>query len=482
MMAVPTQLGVQDAQFLHADTESSPANVAVILIFGPPQSGHESPDLDALTEHVRSRLRTSAVFTRRLRRVPLNLDYPYWVHDDAFDVDFHLQYSRLPKPGTWAQFRRFVSRYHNKPLDMHRPLWEVCLVDGLDAIDMVPKGGFALIVKAHHAAIDGTSGMHFFSGLLDTDAAGTPSVDSQSKSPHAGPAPAYREMLARALLNNVRSPVRLMESIVRAMPAVLPMLTERLTGRGQASRRVPDSRFNRAVSPVKQFDVTWFGLDDFKTIKNSVTGATINDVVLAVCGGALRRYLSRHKELPEESLVAWVPVNARTPGADADGGGNAISAMTVPLFTELGDPRERLVAISALTRAAKQETSRRPAKALIAVASQLPAYTMALTARLLSTANSRLRLCNAMITNVPGPQQPLFLRGSKCLYQFGLTPIGDGLGLVIGTPSYNGQIAFTVMSTPKILPDIEMFMRCMRRSFEALHTACVRSGMPRKVR
>jgi WS/DGAT/MGAT family acyltransferase len=468
MMSVPTQLGVQDSQFLHADTENSPANVAMVLIFGPPEDGHGSMDLDGLIEHINSRLHTSAVFRRRLRRVPLNLDYPYWVDDESFDVDFHLQYSSLPKPGNWAQFRRFVSRYHNKPLDMHRPLWEMCLVDGLDAIDRVPKGGFALIVKSHHAAVDGTSGMQFFSGLLDIDAEGTPSPDSVAKTQHAGRAPANREVLARALLNNIRAPLQMMESIMRALPAMVPLLTDRLAGRGQARRRVPDSRFNRTVSPVKQFDATWFSLDDFKSIKNSVSEATINDVVLAVCGGALRSYLAAHKELPEESLVAWVPINARPKGGSAEGGGNSISAMTVPLFTELKDPRARLSAISALTRAAKQEAGQHPTNLLIDVASNLPAYTMAITAKLMAAANLRLRLCNAMITNVPGPQQPLYLRGSKCLHQFGLVPIGDGLGLVIGTPSYNGEIAFTVMSTPTILPDIDVFMRCIRQSFEAL--------------
>jgi diacylglycerol O-acyltransferase / wax synthase len=482
-MTAPTQLGVQDSQFLYADTENSPANVAMVLIFGPPQGDRRRLDLDTLTEHIRSRLHTSAVFRRRLRRVPLNLDYPYWIDDALFDVDFHLQYTSLPKPGTWAQFKRFVSRYHNKPLDMHRPLWEICLVDGLDAIDIVPKGAFALIVKSHHAAIDGTSGMQFFSGLLDTDAEGTPSVEIDSRQNHAGQAPASREVLAQALLNNIRAPIRIMESIIRAMPGIVPMLTEQVVGGGKSRRSVPDTRFNRAVSPVKQFDATWFSLADFKTIKNSVAEATINDVVLAVSGGALRSYLSQHKELPEESLIAWVPINARAKVGTTDkSGGNAISAMTVPLFTELEDPRERLSVISALTRKFKQQASGHPTKLLLDVANNLPAYTVAVTAKLLAKANTHLRLCNAMITNVPGPQQALFLQGSKCIYQFGLTPIGDGLGLVIGTPSYNGEIAFTVMSTPTILPDMEAFMRYVRDSFEQLKAGCARTKVPKKRR
>jgi diacylglycerol O-acyltransferase / wax synthase len=470
------QLGSQDFQFLHADSENSPANTAMMLIYEP-ASGGEKPSAESLVEHVRSRLHTSQVFRRRVKRVPLNLDYPYWVDDEYFDVDLHVQYSHLPRPGTWKQLTRFVSRYHSRPMDMHRPLWEICMVDGLDAIEGIPQGSFALVIKAHHAAVDGTSGMQFFAGLSDRDADGTPAVDVAVEAEMVGDAPRVREMLARALARNVRSPFRLMNSIRRAVPGVLPlMLRRRAADREPQTPEVPATRFNGPVSPTKHFDACWFPLHAFKQIKSQVEGATINDVVLAVCGGALRKYLINYKELPEQPLVAWVPINARPrAAAGRESGGNQISAMMVPLYTDVEQARDRLAAIAGYTRNAKESRSGAPA-ALVELSQHVPPYAAALVTRLIIKASAVMRLCNLMVTNVPGPQAPIYLKGAKCLHQIGLTPLGDGMGLCIGTPSYNGEMVFSVHSTPEMIPDMDFFMRCIRESFAELQEACGSSG------
>ncbi|MET0987919.1 MAG: wax ester/triacylglycerol synthase family O-acyltransferase [Steroidobacteraceae bacterium] len=466
------QLGAQDAQFLHADTENSFANVATVLIFGPPKRERARLDLESLIEHVRSRLHMSPIFRRRLVRVPLELDYPYWVNDEHFDVDYHVEYSCLPEPGTWSQFRRFVSKYHNKPMDMNRPLWEVCLLDGLDAIEGIPRGSFALILKAHHAAVDGATGMQFFAGFSDIDEEGTPALAVELEPEETGAAPRTGEMLTRALINNARSPIRLMDTLWRVVPGLLPMVLRKLSGgdREDESFVVPDTRFNRALSPQKHFDACWFALSDFKRIKSRVEGATVNDVVLAVCGGALRKYLLAHKDLPHEPLVAWVPINARPKdGSSGEAIGNQISAMTVPLFTDLETAEDRLAAITRQTRRSKEAMSGAPAKLLTEMSQHFPAYSMALVTRMIIKGNIFKRLCNVMITNVPGPQVPLYLKGAPCLHQLGLTPIGDGMGLCIGTPSYNGELVFMVISTPLIIPDIDFFVQCLRDSFGELN-------------
>jgi WS/DGAT/MGAT family acyltransferase len=469
------QLGAQDAQFLHADTENSFANVATVLIYGPPKARRARLDLESLIEHVRGRLHVSPIFRRRLMRVPLELDYPYWVDDEHFDVEYHVQYSCLPKPGTWRQFTRFVSKYHNKPMDMNRPLWEVCMLDGLDGIDGIPKGSFALILKAHHAAVDGATGMQFFAAFSDVDEEGTPALSVAAEPEGAGAAPRTREMLARALINNTRSPIRLMDTLRRAAPGVLPVLFRKLSGGDddEETYGVPDTRFNRPLSPQKHFDACWFALSDFKRIKSRIEGATINDVVLAVCGGALRKYLLAHKDLPEAPLIAWVPINARPKdGSEGKGIGNQISAMTVPLFTDLASPDDRLAAITRQTRRSKEAKSGASAKLLTEMSQHFPAYSMAMVTRLIMKANVFKRMCNVMITNVPGPQVPLYLKGSPCLRQLGLTPIGDGMGLCIGTPSYNGELVFMVISTPQIIPDMEFFVQCLEESFRELsHTS-----------
>jgi WS/DGAT/MGAT family acyltransferase len=357
-------------------------------------------------------------------------------------------------------------------MDMNRPLWEVCMVDGLDAIDSIPKGSFALILKAHHAAVDGATGMQFFAAFSDLDEDGTPAIAVGAEPEGAGAAPGTREMLARALINNTRSPIRLMDTLRRAAPGLLPVVFRKLSARDDDDETfgVPDTRFNRPVTPRKHFDACWFALSDFKRIKSHVDGATINDVVLAVCGGAMRRYLLAHKDLPDQSLVAWVPINARPKdGADGDGIGNQISAMTVPLFTDLADSGDRLGAITRQTRRSKEASSGAPAKLLTEMSQHFPAYSMALVTRLIMKANVFKRMCNVMITNVPGPQVRLYLKGAPCLHQLGLTPIGDGMGLCIGTPSYNGELVFMVISTPQIIPDMEFFVQCLKDSFSELY-------------
>jgi WS/DGAT/MGAT family acyltransferase len=412
-------------------------------------------------------------------RVPLELDYPYWVDDEHFDVEYHVQYSCLPKPGTWTQFTRFVSKYHNKPMDMNRPLWEVCMLDGLDAIDGTPEGSFALIIKAHHAAVDGATGMQFFAAFSDVDEEGTPAISVDTEPEVAGAAPRTAQMLARAFINNTRSPIRLMDTLRRAAPGLLPVVLSKLSGGDDDDEAfgVPDTRFNRPVSPQKHFDACWFALSDFKRIKERVGGATINDVVLAVCGGALRKYLLAHKDLPDESLVAWVPINARPKeGFQGEGIGNQVSAMTIPLFTDLAKPDARLAAITRQTRLSKEAKSGVPAKMLTEMSQHFPAYSMALVTRLIMKANVFKRLCNVMVTNVPGPQVQLYVKGSPCLRQLGLTPIGDGMGLCIGTPSYNGELVFMVISTPQIIPDMEFFVDCLKESFRELKQAATRRG------
>jgi WS/DGAT/MGAT family acyltransferase len=466
------QLSAQDAQFLHADTDTGFANVSLILMYAPPARGRPRLDSEMLIEHVRSRLHTSPVFQRRLQRVPFDLDYPYWVDDEHFDVESHVVCASLPKPGDWHQFRVFASRYHNKPMDMNRPLWEVCLLDGLNDIVGMPKGSFALILKAHHTAIDGATGMQFFAGLSDIDATGTPAVGASSASEIAGSALSGGEMLTRAVLNSVRAPIRMLDVLRRAATGALPMVARNLGRDGsddESVSAVPITRFNQAVTPHKHFDACFFALDDFRKIKASVAGATINDVVLAVVGGGLRRYLLQHRELPDESLVAWVPINARPKsGSGAAATGNQIAVMTAPLYTHLTNPAARLLAISKFTQRSKAARSGTPAQLLTEMSQHFPAYSLALTTRLIMKANLYRPMGNVMVTNVPGAQVPMYLRGARCLHQLGLTPLGDGLGLCIGAPSYDGEISFIVMSTQEMLPDVEFFVQCLKEALPEL--------------
>jgi WS/DGAT/MGAT family acyltransferase len=220
------------------------------------------------------------------------------------------------------------------------------------------------------------------------------------------------------------------------------------------------------------FDATVFQLDDLKQVRKSVPGSTINDVVLAICSGALRKYLQHHDELPEDPLVAWVPINARPGGAsDTDAPGNNISAMTTPIFTDHADPLERLHAIMQSTRRSKEAKSGMSARLMTDITQHIPAATQVLASRLVARSGVAGKTCNLFVSNVPGPQEPQYMNGARVWGSFGLAPLGDGMGLFIATPSYDGKMSFNVISTREIMPDIRFFVECLEESLAELLNA-----------
>lgn len=462
------QLSPQDAQFLYAETAHNLTHVTNVMIFDPSTvPDGKTVRFTQIIDHIRERLDYNPMFRRRLLRLPLEIDYPYWVEDEFFDLESHIQHGRLPAPGDWRQFCIHMARYHSRPLDMNRPPWEMFVVEGLDNVEGLSPGCYALVTKIHHAAVDGASLMKFFVSLSDADPHGTPLIELEV--PDMGPAqmPPLSTLARRALRSNLGSPLRIAETLMRSAPGIYQAAQDAVSSREEPKHPVPASRFNVDVSPHKMFDACEFALDDLKVIRALHVGVTINDVVLAVCAGALQRYLSHHAELPDDSLVAWVPINARPRGGDVSDGNN-ISAMTVPIYTDEPDTLERLKKINRATRASKEARSGISARLLTDVTRHVPAATQVMASRLLLRSGMAARLCNLFISNVPGPQIPTFMNGARMVRSVGLAPLADGMGLFIGTPSYDGKISFNVISTREILPDIEFFMECLVASLEEL--------------
>ncbi|HKK23951.1 MAG TPA: wax ester/triacylglycerol synthase family O-acyltransferase, partial [Pseudohaliea sp.] len=419
--------------------------------------------------HVEERLRYNPLFTRRLLRLPLELDYPYWVDDEYFDLEYHVTHGRLPAPGDWRQFCIHMARYHSRPLDMNRPPWEMYVVEGLDHIPGLPAGSYAIATKVHHAAGDGTSLTRFFASLADADPEGTPAVPLEEPPEEDAKVPSALTLARRALGNNLRSPLRLAGGLLHAAPGLLRSAEESVRRRGAAADKdrvsVPPTRFNVPVSPHKAFAACFAPLDALRAVREQVPGATVNDVVLAICAGALRRYLEHHGELPRESLVAWVPVNARArDGDDGASAGNNISAMTTRIFTDEKDPVKRLRKVHRATVRSKAARAGVSARVMTDLTQHVPAATQVLASRLVLQSGVAARFCNLFISNVPGPQVPLYMNGARAVHSLGLAPLADGMGLFIATPSYNGEIGFNVISTREILPDIDVFMTCFEDS------------------
>jgi len=470
------QLTAQDAQFLYIETGNNLTHVMGVNIFDPSTAPGGKVRFTDIIDHSEIRLMYSPVFKRRLMRLPLDFDHPYWVEDEFFDVEHHMFHSRLPEPGDWRQFCIHLARHFSRPMDMNRPLWDMYVIEGLDRIEGIPKGSYAIATRVHHAAIDGASAMHFFSALSDRDPKGTPALDLEPITETPGKEPSTFTVLNRALVSNIQSPVKMASTLLKFSPAIFETLRKTLGSDVSRSKKVPQTRFNQPVSPHKMFEGTRFSMDDLKWIKNHVEGSTINDVVLAICSGALRSYLDHHGELPADPLVAIAPVNARASRRDAETPGNNISAMSVALPTNVADPVERLQTIRDTTRQTKAAKSGISARLMTDLSKHVPAATMAGVARLIASGRFTSRLCNLFVSNVPGPQQTLYMNGAKMLHTYGMAPLADGMGLFIATPSYNGEMTFSIISAREIMPDIEYFRECIDASFEELLAATRRPG------
>jgi WS/DGAT/MGAT family acyltransferase len=475
------QLKAQDAAFLYMETANNLTHVTGFGIFDPSTAPGGNVRFKDIIAHVESRLHTSPIFKRRLVHVPFEIDYPYWADDDYFDIEYHIRHGRLPQPSDWRQLCIHVARYHSRPLDMGRPPWEMFVIEGLDNVDGVPKGSYALVTKIHHVAVDGASATRFFAAMTDIDANGTPAIDIDSIDTPAVEEPETATMLKRAVVNNVTSPVRMANMIVRSSPMLVNAVRNALKSDDDDSG-VPDTRFNRVVSPHKMYDGTRFDLAGFKEIRKAVEGVTINDVVLAICSGGLRRYLESHDELPDDPLVAWVPINARPRGTGDDASGNNITAMTAEIHTDIEDAIERLQAIHQTTKASKEAKSGVSARIMTDLSQHVPSATQVLAARLVNNIGIDRRVCNLFVSNVPGPQVPMYMNGARQITNFAMAPLNNGMGLFIATPSYNGEITFGITSTREIMPDISFFVSCLRDAYDELLSAAraLRKPEPRK--
>jgi len=472
------QLSAQDAQFLYVQTANNLTHIMGVYIYDPATAPGGKVRFKDIIRHVESRVHTSPLFKRRLHRLPMDIDHPYWVEDEHFDIEAHMTHARLPEPGDWRQFCIATARYFSKPMDMNRPLWDVYVIEGLDRIPGIAPGSFAMLHRVHHAAVDGASGAHAFIAMSDIDAHGTPAIQAPPPEFQLGREPTATEVMSRAWSASMQSPVKFMNALMKMSPALLSAARKTVSEGGTAAG-VPNTRFNVPVGPHKMFDGTTVALSDCALIRKKVEGATVNDVVIATVGGALRSYLDHHQELPEESLVAVAPINRR--GKESGSGkastpGNQVSAMSVPIRSDIADPLERLAAVRDYTVEAKEAKAGISARVMTDLSQHIPGATMAAVARILTNERFAVRSTNLFISNVPGAQVPLYMAGAKLTAQYGMAPLANNMGLFIATPSYNGRIAFSIICERAIMPDIAFFRACIETSFAELLAATPRSS------
>ncbi|MEO0778700.1 MAG: wax ester/triacylglycerol synthase family O-acyltransferase [Bacteroidota bacterium] len=455
-----------DAAFLYAETPTSPMHIGSVAVI------EGSLQFEKFREIIASRIHLIPKLRQRLVYVPMSIDYPYWVDDPNFDLDLHLNHIALPQPGAWRQLRDVASKIFSEPLDMSRPLWSFTFVEGLDSIPQVPKGSVAIISKIHHVAIDGVAGAGILSLVFDFTKDTQPLPPPEPYTPK--PLPNEISMVLKSTLSFAEKPLKFPRLITDAFTASLKagMLTRaKRMDLPTAPFTAPSTPLNGIISARRKWNTAILSLDRVKALKK-VLNTTLNDVLLAICAGALRRYLLEKKKLPLKPLVAMVPISTRNDG-DGDEG-NQISSMLVQLATNIEDPIERVEVIHENTVRGKTYQGAIGAKTLAQMAEAVPFGVANQAARLYSrykVAEMHSPVFNVTVTNVPGPQFPLYLNGHKLLSIMGMAPIIDGMGLIITVFSYNGLITLSPTSDAKSMPDLDLFSRYLRESANELETA-----------
>jgi diacylglycerol O-acyltransferase len=457
-----------DATFLYMETPSSPMHVASLFVLDP-STAPNGFDFDSLRDLYLERLDQAPPFRRRLVEVPFGIHHPVWIEDPDFDIDWHMRHIAVPQPGTMTELTELVGHLVAMPLDRNRPLWEVWLIDGLE------DGNVGVLSKVHHAAIDGASGEELMLALLDI----TPEVEHKPAPAtpwKADKVPTDTELVGYAAVSLAQSPVRAVKAVRRTVEAALQI---------RSANRQPDvtpppspfsaprTSFNQALTAHRSLGTANLSLSDVKMVKNAF-GVTVNDVILTLCGSALRHYLvDVHKETLDAPLVAMVPISVRS--EEQKGAmGNAVSTALATLATDIDDPVERLLEVHRGMKGAKDQQNAIGADTLQNWAEFAAPAVAGRAARLYSrmrVADRHRPLFNVTISNVPGPPFPLYVAGAQVRATYPIGPIFDGAGLNMTVMSYMDSLDFGLNVCPELIPDVWEIADGLHRALEELKKA-----------
>ena len=448
-------LSGMDASFLHLETPETPMHVGGMHTLELP-AGYSGDFYEEFKQHIVDRLHVSAVFTRKLALMPFELSNPVWVEDDEVDVDYHIRRVTLPKPGTHRQLEQYVARLHSSLLDRSRPLWEFFVIDGLE------NGRVALYTKVHHAGIDGQAGVALATAIMDT----TPEPRKVKPPRERKRGHRYQlgmaELAGAAVSNTLQQYVKLVKTLPDMARALQSMVMPQPGPDGKRDYKLtkdmklvgPKTIFNVSITNQRAYAGRSISLAETKQLGKRL-GYSLNDVVLATCGGALRRYLKEYDALPKKSLTAAVPVSLREQGnTDAN---NQVSMTVMTLATDVVDPIERLGVIHESSVAAK--TLMGTFKA--AIPTDFPSFGAPWLISGLASMYGRSGLANALppvanvaVSNVPGAQMTLYVCGARMLSYFPVSIPTHGVALNITVQSYNGSLDYGLIACRRAVPDI----------------------------
>ena len=458
------QLSGLDAAFVHQDSARTPMHISAVLIYDASQ---RRLGVDHLRELVTKRLWSEPLFQRKLQRVTFDVDTPYWIPAGNTDWRYHLDESGLPDGDCWDAFHQLVQRIHSRRMDLARPLWQLHLVHELNDIPGLPTRCQALILKAHHAAIDGISLARLLQGLQDSAGDDTPPA------PPAPPRPDSWEVWSRASLNSINRQFKFADTVGRLFSRIPKAREERRNKQELTPTLGSRSRFNDRVSATRTVGMVLIPRAEMVAIKHAVRGVTYNDVAASIIAGGLRHYLQDSGELPNESLVAGMPINLRNTDGDKSGS-NQIATMTVGLATSIEDPIERARMIHRFAVAGKRAIKALGTGTIMDISDSVPPSILAEGIRTLALA-SRLAPVpvpfHTMVSNVPGPAGEQAINGLPLVACTGLGPVRDNMGLFHIISSTDQMMSLSFNACAQLVPDGEHYRECISTAFDELHQA-----------
>jgi len=461
------QLSAQDTLFLQLETNRTPMHIGGLHIYVP-EDENKPFDFDEFKRFFQSRLHLSPIFRRRLVEVPLDLGRPVWIRDPDFHLDHHLFHVALPQPGGMRGLAKLAAQIYNTPLDRSRPLWSLTCISGLNGIEELPPNAFAVLAKIHHANIDGGSGAEIMGVIYDVTAKPR-EVPPPEEEWEPEEIPSSTDLITNSYKGILQTPMKLLSFIGETAGNALDISRELVDGLSSPPAlpmTAPNSMLNVSVTQNKIFGAVDLPLKQLKKVR-AAAEVKLNDVVLSICAGALRRYLLEKEELPDKALSAMVPISVRDEREKGQAG-NKVSAMFIALATDIADPIERLKAIRSTTKSSKEIGRAISAEKLMDF---LPSELSGLASRVytrMGLSELHRPFYNLVITNVPGPPVPLYMNGARLVRHYGLGITMDGLGLMITVFSYAGLVSICATSCEEIMPDVYQFCSYIREELNEL--------------
>jgi len=469
------QLSGQDAMFLHAEIDGLPQHIGGVSIYDQSSAPGGKVRFKQILSMLERRLHLSPIFRRKLAFVPGNLGRPYWVEDADFDLEYHVRHIALPKPGDWRQLCILAARIHAVPLRRDKPMWEMYVIEGLNNVEGYPPGCFAMLLKVHHCAMDGATGTQFMNIVHDLSPETT---DPGDPPPWMVERPSKTRMLGRAYLDAWRKPGQALDFIKQSVPAIRRVRAGRKSGNIRFLEDKQATRFQGKISRHRVVGARKFDFEAVRAIKNSCPGATVNDAMLTIVSGAMRKYLLDKDELPEASLVTGCPIDVRS-AEERAAGGNMVGFMNVGLRSDIEDPAERLAAIHEESSSAKAYAEALGPRFAVDLTDVLPGNVLSLAVRTAAATglSEASVMFNTVVTNVPGAPFQLYMCGAALVDAISLGPLLPNMGLFqivySSVQDKKGTITLSFTACRDMMPDPEFYTRCLQDSFDELYTATV---------